>query len=435
MSQAQQMPPAPAPAAPAALAPSTPPQAAMAPAAPAATPIRSTPQLLSWLGTGLVLVSLLVGLVGAVVFSYLAYSLHRAEADAVQLIRVQQIQTNLLGADATATNAFLVGGLEPASQRAAYDQAINTTGALIAEAARAQPADAVALAALNQQVVAYAATIEQARANNRQGFPVGAQYLRTASAELRASALPILDLLVTANSDRADEEMSLSPGYVFIVVAVLGLAATVVAHGWLSRRFKRRINVGVLAGAGALLLALVIGWVGILQIGSTVSAVRTGSFADLNQAAEARIQANDAKANESLTLISRGSGASFEQSFQASSVIVENNLAAVNTSDLSGLWTQYGQTHEKIRSLDDGGSWDQAVALATGAGDDSANTTFNAFDAALASYLDDVSAETANDLGGRIPGLVVLAIVTLLAGLAAGLLSRRGVDARLKEYR
>ena len=92
----------------------------------------------------------------------LAYSLYRAEADTNQLIRVQQIQTNLLIADATATNAFLVGGLEPPAQRAQYDAALTATGALIAQAARAQPADADALAALNQQVVAYTGGIEQA---------------------------------------------------------------------------------------------------------------------------------------------------------------------------------------------------------------------------------------------------------------------------------
>jgi hypothetical protein len=144
-----------------------------------------TPRRLRLLSLGVIVVGIVVGLVGALVFSALTYLLSRAEADTAQLIRVQQIQTNLLAADATATNAFLVGGLEPPAQRAAYDDALTTTGALIAEAARAQPADADALAALNQGVVAYAGTIEQARANNRQGLPIGAQYLRTASAQLR----------------------------------------------------------------------------------------------------------------------------------------------------------------------------------------------------------------------------------------------------------
>ena len=134
-----------------------------------------------------IVASLIVGVIGALTFAYLAYSLNRAEADTAQLIRVQKIQTNLLTADATATNAFLVGGLEPPAQRAAYDQAMLAASTLIAEAARAQPADTEALSALNQQVVSYAGSIEQARANNRQGLPIGAQYLRVASTQLRTA--------------------------------------------------------------------------------------------------------------------------------------------------------------------------------------------------------------------------------------------------------
>ena len=162
-----------------------------------------TPQRLRLLSLGVVVAGLVIGLIGALTFAYLALSLSRAKADTAQLIRVQKIQSNLLSADATATNAFLVGGLEPPAQRAAYDQAMSSTSSLIAEAARAQPADGSALAALNQQVVNYAVAIEQARANNRQGLPVGAQYLRNASAELRADTLPILDNLVSANTARA----------------------------------------------------------------------------------------------------------------------------------------------------------------------------------------------------------------------------------------
>lgn len=399
------------------------------------TPVRQTPQQLRGLSLGLVVIGIVVGLVGALTFAYLAYSLHRAEADTEQLIRVQTIQTNLLSADATATNAFLVGGLEPATQRAAYDQAISSTGALITEAARAQPADAVALAALNQEVVAYAATIEQARANNRQGFPVGSQYLRTASADLRASALPILDLLVSTNATRAGDAMDLRPGYVFVAVALLGLVATGLAHQWLARRFRRRINVGVLAAAIVLLIGLVVGFGTVQRSGSTVSDVRDGSFAAVNAGAEARIEANNAKASESLTLIARGSGGSFEQAWVASADKVQTNLARLGDPQLPTLWTGYTDTHTKIRQLDDGGSWDRAVQTATGTDKASANTTFNAFDAKLATYLDGVSTATATALHDRQPGLVVAAILTLLAGVGAGLLGRWGVAARLKEYR
>ena len=85
------------------------------------------------------------GLLAAVTFVLLAAALGRASASTAQLIRVQQIQTNLLAADATATNAFLVGGLEPPAQRQAYDAAITAATTGIAAAAEAEPADEQAL--------------------------------------------------------------------------------------------------------------------------------------------------------------------------------------------------------------------------------------------------------------------------------------------------
>ena len=87
-----------------------------------------TPSRLRLLSLGVVVAGVLTGLVGALVFSTLAYSLARAEADTAQLVRVQQIQTNLLIADATATNAFLVGGLEPPAQRSQYDAGADRCG-------------------------------------------------------------------------------------------------------------------------------------------------------------------------------------------------------------------------------------------------------------------------------------------------------------------
>jgi len=432
VSQAVQSAPAatPAPAAAPTSAVATPPQAQPS------KPARSTPQQLRRLNTALVATGLVVGLLGALVFTLLTYSLARAQDDTAQLIRVQKIETNLLGADATATNAFLVGGLEPPAQRAAYDAAISESAALITEAAQAQPADTAALSALNQQLTAYAATIEQARANNRQGLPVGAQYLRTASAQLRSEALPILDLLVSTNADRADDGMDLRLGYLFVGVALLGLAAAVLAHIWLARRFRRRINVGVLAAAGLLLASLIIGVLATQQTGAAVAETKSGSFAAVKTAAQARIEANDAKSNESLTLIARGSGSAFEQAWTARSDQVKANLGQLpGSADLSRSWSDYAAIHAKIRGLDDGGAYDAAVAAATGSGKESANSAFSAFDAKLADYLQSESNSTATALSSRTPGLVIAAILTLLTGLGAALTGRAGVEARRQEYR
>ncbi|GAA1851564.1 hypothetical protein ACFFOM_00690 [Microlunatus capsulatus] len=430
--------PAPAVPAPPAATPAVGPGTAPATTAGAEAPRTSslsTPRRLQLLSAGTVVVGVLVALVGVVTFGLLALVLDRAESDTEQLVRVQSIQTNLLSADATATNAFLVGGLEPAAQRATYDEALSTTSGMIAEAARAQPADATALAELNRQLLDYDAAIEQARANNRQGFPVGAQYLRGASAQLRASALPVLDELVAANAARAGSRMRVGAGAVFPVVVALSLAALVLAQLWLARRFHRRVNPGVLAASVVLLVALLASVVGLARLADGVQGVRSGPFADVNAAAGARIGANDAKANESLTLVARGSGGTFERAWTASAGRVTEQLDVLDRPALDDAWSGYARTHAEIRALDDGGGWDEAVALATGTGAEQANGRFAAVDSGLAEELQTSGEATGNALAGRTPGLVVAALLSLLAGVAVALLGRRGVADRLREYR
>jgi hypothetical protein len=422
-------PPATAPASPAAATPS---------AATRATAVRTmdTPQRLRLLSLGVVVVGVLVALVGVLTFSYLAVSLSRAKADTAQLIRVQKIQSNLLSADAIATNAFLVGGLEPPAQRAVYDEAMSSTSSLIVEGSQAQPADAAALSALNQQVVGYAATIEQARANNRQGLPVGAQYLRNASADLRSTALPILDNLVSSNATRAADDMDARAGYIFPIIALLALAGVIIGQVWLARRFKRKINVGMLASAAVLLVITIASLIAAIQLSSTLNSITNGSFAAVNTAADTRIDANNAKSNESLTLIARGSGQAFEATWKSSADSVAANLQRLtDRPELVNQWQAYTNVHGKIRELDDGGRWDRAVSQATGSDTESSNTVFGTFDNNLAGYLDEVSQETSSSLAGIQPATVVFAILTLLSGLAVALLGRWGISARLKEYR
>jgi hypothetical protein len=395
-----------------------------------------TPQQLRLLSLGVVVVGVIIGLVGALTFAYLAFSLSRAKADTAQLIRVQKIQSNLLSADATATNAFLVGGLEPPAQRAAYEQAISSTSSLIAEAAQAQPADGEALSALNQQVVSYVGMIEQARANNRQGLPVGAQYLRNASAQLRSDALPIVDNLVGANATRAADEMHAGAGVLILVLALIGLAGVIVGQIWLARRFKRRINVGMLASAIVLLVIVIGSLIAVLQLRGALKEISTGSLAAVNAVADARIDANNAKSNESLTLIARGSGQAFEAAWKSSSDAVIGSLARLTDKpELASQWQAYTDVHRQIRELDDGGQWDEAVARATGSGRTSSNTAFGTFDGNLAGYLDGVSQNASSSLAAEQPIMIVAAILVLIAGLGAALLGRWGVAERLKEYR
>ena len=116
--------------------------------------------------------------------------------------------------------------------------------------------------------------------------------------------------------------------------------------------------------------------------------------------------------------------------------------AAQVTGSLSGRapeageqWSSYADVHKQIRGLDDAGKWDQAVRLATGTGAGSANATFGGFDEQSSVYLDGVTQDTEQGLVGSRVGLIIGAVLSLLAGLAAAVLALRGVEARLREYR
>ncbi len=448
--------PAPAPAPAPATAPATPPGPSPVSSrtdaliASLRSGFEGTPGRLRGLAAVTVLAALVFGLAAGYSFRAADGALGRAQANTDQLIRVQAIQNHVVQADADATNAFLVGGLEPAAQRADYTEAVTSASRLIAEAAQSQPADGPALGALNEALVTYASTIEQARANNRQALPIGAQYLKDASAELRADALPALKNLVDANNARVAEEFDHARNAVWwlIVAGLLTLVVLGLGLVWLARRTRRYVNLPLAAAAAIVLVALVGGTIGLLSVGNRVDTVRDGVYAATLSTAQARIAGFDAKSNESLTLIARGSGAAFETSWKASDVVVQRQLAELSqNSAANGFatlpWKPYATVHGQIRKLDDGGDWDGAVRLATSSttssttssAGDSGNATFDAFDKSSGNQVASLGKDTASALdraGGWLPFAGVLGI---LAGIVAALLAWWGVAQRLEEYR
>ena len=400
-----------------------------------------TPGRLRLLALAAVAAAVAFGLVAGQAFRSADAGLSRAEANTAQLVRIQAINTNLMRADADATNAFLLGGLEPADRRADYTAAVAESTRLIAEAARAQPADGRALAALNQELVDYATLVESARANNRQGLPVGAQYLRTASADLRAGALPILTNLLDANQARAGAEfggVALQRAWLTLA-GLLCLVVLLAGAVWLARRTRRVVNVPLTAAAVGVLLMTVLGFLVLGATARSVDQVRDGAYASALATAQARIAAFDAKSNESLTLIARGSGATFEKAWQtASAVLLEGAERAENVREAEGLvdsWQPYAQVHATIRKLDDGGDWERAVATATGTTGQSANAAFATFDQRSADVLATTSATVTDTLSDQRRFLPYAGWLAVLVGLLAALAAWWGISLRLEEYR
>ncbi len=412
----------------------------------ATTAFSGTPGRMRLLGALAALMAIVFGVGGAWSLWSSGQALGRAGDNTEQVVRVQAIYADLLRADADATNAFLVGGLEDPTQRKDYEDAIARVSSAIAVAAQDQPADGTALAALNSAVSLYVSRVEQARAYNRQGLPVGIAYQTQASDGLRADAEPILQALLQANTQRARDEFG-AAGTV-LPMWIVGLATVLVlvlVSIWLARRTHRYLNVGLSAAVAAVIVGLVAGLVVLGSIGSDVRKVADNDFAGTLALTTARTVAFDARANESLGLIDRGrAGARREPAWKADDAKMAAQLAAlaavgwrsssVPLSQLSSGWTAYQAAHTKVRELDDAGSWDAAVAEATGS-DKPPRTTFDAFEKGSASALGEFQTALANDARSPVTKAWWTAAGLLVAGLTAAVLAMRGIGRRVEEYR
>jgi uncharacterized membrane protein YidH (DUF202 family) len=416
----------------------------------------SSPGRLFLIGVGLVVLALLTGVVGAIAMQQKQSTIdnlvtHREPVAAAS----QQIYRSLSDADATAASAFLAGGTTPPELRDRYDLDIATAGANLASASAdvsGVPEAEEQVNVLAQQLPVYTGLVETARAYNRQGYPAGAAYLREASGLMRAKLLPAAQELWEIDSARLTEEQdeASSVPWVALGLTVVLLGALVAAQMYLTRRTNRLLNVGLVVATGAVVVALLWGAVALLVESSRVSNGREHGTGQVEVIVEARIAALKMRANETLTLVARGDGAEYEDEFKKLSAQITGSgnllsqaqgLAAnQETKDLLAAAQKNADdwlaAHQRIRELDDGGSYQEAVSLAISPdARTSAAVIFTELDDNLLKALRDARQQFAeetsgasNAMTGLPPGVGVLALLA-----AAGV--TMGIRDRLQEYR
>jgi hypothetical protein len=427
----------------------------------------TTPARLRLLLALLILLSLAWGVLAALTADQHA----SAAADVVAVseplsLDAEQIYTSLSDADATAANAFLAGGLEPAKARQRY-QADITQAAIRIEAASAlvgssaartqlpghltKQASAVGtavgddLAILSGQLPAYTDEVGTARADNRLGLPLGAAYLREASGLLRGTLLPAASDIYIRESTLLTSASAQATGLPLIVVAAiagLGLGYVLFRSSrWLSRHTHRVVNYGLLLAALAGLVSLV--WLVaafVVGRGDLLHAQQQGS-APAQAFARAEVAALQAHADESLTLIDNGGDDSYQKDYVAQQKILGPGpgtlLAAVQAaggpgSDVAAQARAWYKAHAALRAKDDGGSHAAAVQSALN-GD--AATSFAQLSTTLSQGINDhqavfaASARSGRDaFTGLAVGMIVASLV-MVGGCAWGL------GRRLAEYR
>jgi hypothetical protein len=409
----------------------------------------TTPGKLRLFSIVLVVVTLLVMLIDLTVVSHRRSGVTAVADQSGLVVLAQRVQTELTDADAGAANAFLAGGLEPADQVARYVN--GTTGAADdlssgSAAAGANGPDAAALRSMAERLTTYTGLVATAQADNRQGFPVGAAYLRSASTLLHGTLLPQASVLAETSAggtNHAEDRATAATDVALAVVATLALLALLVAvQLWITRRAKRAVNVGL---AIATLLTLVLGVVVLGDLGSERSDVVRGGehgYASVARVTAARALAYQAQGDESDALIARGNGQSYESDLDTAAarvkVLISQAAATADAADLSGLEPAFDRwlaVDTQIRTLDGGGQHDQAVALALGHAAGDSLGAFTQFDAqigdALSAEQQSFTHQTSearkalDPLRWVVPAGAILIIVAVLGG----------IQPRVNEYR
>ncbi|MGK5685295.1 hypothetical protein [Actinoplanes sp. URMC 104] len=368
------------------------------------------------------------------------------------LIEAETVYSALADADTTAAQAFLAGGLEPAALTRRYDDDLARATTALTSAARRAPDDgraATAVRSLSAGIAEYAELVATARANNRQGLPIGASYLSEASRLNRDTLQPQARTLFRDAQDEVDDgyHRAAAVGWMGLLVASLLalLFALVLTQRYLSRRTRRTFNVPLLAAtAVALVLTLGVMTIFISQQTRLNSAAGSGS-GPIASIAESRILALQARGDEALTLAARAGSGPYEVDFDTvAGLLGQTGGPMVNDygrldpglgDTMAGAareFQRYEKLHEDVRALDDNGQYDRAVALAVGTGTTQA---FESVRAHLDSAMENRKAFFTDEIDAAGDGLGALTVLGPLLALAVCVLAFAGLRARLEEYR
>jgi hypothetical protein len=359
-----------------------------------------------------------------------------------------RLYTTLSVADAAAATAFIAQA-EPRGVRLRYEQAITDAAVAVTRASSGltdQPLVEL-LGRINAELAVYTGLIEVARTNNREGNPVGSSYLSEASGLMQSTILPDAQLLYKATSERVDSETTASTQIPAPVILVI--SATVVfgafSHRWLARRTRRRINPGLIVGALGILVMMV--WVGTaLAISTTASRSAKDTASDsLKIVTNVEITAQQARADETLSLIRRGDEEirkqSFYQRIDAMHDQIDRYMArpdAVDKGDLQGadqLLVRWRQANDRINSYIAVGNYRAATEVALGSAENDSTPAFDKLDDSLVKVMDQSRTHLRNDVLNARSGLSGAQVGGVVLSLGAAIAVALGLWPRLKEYR
>jgi hypothetical protein len=379
-------------------------------------------------------------------------------ADAADIYR------SLAAANTAASSGFLAGGQETAASRDTYEKEIRLAAdKLVTAAVNSDPGSPSekTITKLNKLLPEYKGLVERARANNRQGFPLGGAYLRYANSKMQVMLADAEDLYKVENQRlRSDYDDATPYPWIAIGVGVLALGGLVWAQRRNYRRTNRVLNQGLVAATAASTVVLL--W---LVVGHSVARAGLNDSYDhgvrsLNTLNDARIASLKARGNENLTLVARGAETKEVGTGENKQVVdtydydfglqmkelTEKLSAAENLADDSAgvqpveaatanmkVWKE---RHGEARAEDNAGNYQGALDKVIGSkAQKPTGECFDNVDNALADALAHEETEfkqAAGDGRGAMNGLAVGAAALAVLAAAGAVL---GIGRRLSEYR
>lgn len=366
----------------------------------------------------------------------------------------------LADADAAAASGFLAGPEEPKTVHDRYEKDIQDASRLLVKAAATTDTSSKSgqeIIQLNEGLPRYTGLIERARANNRQGLPLGGAYLRYANQQMANELLPAAERLYRAETDRLDQDYRSARIWPFFSLGI-GVIAMAVLF-WTQRRNYRRTNrvfnhglVAATAAATAVLLWLAVGHT---VARSELAEAHTHGQESLDVLNRARIDSLKARSSENLTVVARGAVLTpdgkkdkYETDYGTGMKALGEELRmaaklAGDTDDTEGgkpvadaikAATEWQSRHRTARKSDDDGDYNTALEQIIGS-KSSTGQSFSQVDEALRKALAHEQREftqAAEDGRGALGGLPLGAAALAVLGAVAAIV---GVNRRLSEFR
>lgn len=409
----------------------------------------STPGRFTVLGALLVAATLAAGVVSSAAVAARQQQIQTLRSHTEPLsVAAQSLYSSLSVADAAATTAFISTDADPAALLQTYNQALaDASNALVTATMGIDPDNPNAVQQLSEiarHMGVYAGLVATARANDDAGNPIGVAYLGDASALMQDTVLPIAQALysdqITAVVDTQARTEQLPAMALSITMAALVLL--LLAQLYLARKTHRRLNAALLGAA--VLVAVIALWLGTAGVVSSAAGerARVRGTGPLGAIASASILAQQARADETLALLQRGSDTQPEVDFSSHTAALADLLgqappespAGAAVAEARAALDRWDHAHDRLQHALDSGDFQGASRIAVGPGADDSAAAFDDLTTHLQESISALREDAAESTTESYEALSVLADGAVALSVLAALAVSGGLWPRVNEY-